>query len=225
MLCMAFSYILELFTLWVIDYLWRYSWCFSWTCHVKTSVGQRERTTGSSWEWTFRFVFTFFKVFSAIKNHYSWLFSIDLHCRISNGDRLPECKRNDNNTYCVMISTAQMGWTKLGETIGSTQKLVGILTLLLLGIRWHCWQLSKVMEEAWSKCQKSDLLMFYLILEVIEHCWPQKDHLPPPALRIWSASLRAPGQSGHCAFWVRSWFQQTGPSNWFSFLVWFVFCF
>lgn len=157
----------------------------------------------------------------------SWLFCIDLLWRISNGDRLPESKRNDNNTYCVMISTAQMGWLEPGEIIGSTQKLVGILTLLLVGIRWHCWQLSKIMEEVclWSKYQKSDLLVFYLIIEVTEHCWPHEDHLSPPALRMWSTSLRAPRHGRHCAFWVRSWFQQAGPSNWFLFLVWFVLCF
>ncbi|KAJ7400475.1 hypothetical protein BTVI_105235 [Pitangus sulphuratus] len=50
---------------------------------------------------------------------------------ISYGDRLPGGKRNVNTTYGAMMSIAQTGWMKVGETIGLTLQLVGILTLLL----------------------------------------------------------------------------------------------
>lgn len=198
-LCMALSYILELFTLWVIDYLWRYSWCFSWTCHAKKSVGWRERTTGSSREWTFRFVFTFLKSSVPSKITLSiWLFSIGLCRRISNRDRLPGSKRNNNTTYGGMISFAQTGWMEHEEIKGLTLTQLGILTLLVLGMRWYCWWLSKIMEELFLWNQNSDFLAFDPILEVTGHWQPCKENLSYPALRTWGAFHQATEQRRHC---------------------------
>lgn len=64
----------------------------------------------------------------------TWLFSIDLSWRISNGDGFMGSKCNDNTAYGVMVSIAQTGWSP-GEIVVSNLKPVGILTLLVLDMR------------------------------------------------------------------------------------------